>query len=139
MIWVVRMRLSQASDFALRILMLLASQKEPVTIEVMSEKLGLVKSHVMKISAKLRKAGIVESQRGRIGGVSLAYQPSEISVGQVVRIIEPDFAVVECMQNQASMCSFMPSCKLRKTIRDATDAFLSTLDKQTLDGLITKT
>ncbi len=119
--------------------MLLASQKEPVTIEVMSEKLGLVKSHVMKISAKLLKAGIVETQRGRIGGVSLASKPSEISVGQVVRIIEPDFAVVECMQNQASTCSFMPSCKLRKTIRDATDAFLSTLDKQTLDGLIIKT
>lgn len=133
------MRLSQASDFALRILMLLASQKEPMTIEVMSEKLGLVKSHVMKISAKLRKAGIVETQRGRIGGVTLASEPSEISVGQVVRIIEPDFAVVECMQNQASKCSFLPSCKLRKTIRDATDAFLTTLDEQTLDGLITKT
>ena len=130
------MRLSQASDFALRILMLLASEKEPVTIEVMAEKLGLVKSHVMKISAKLRQAGIVESQRGRIGGVSLATKPSDISVGQVVRLIEPDFAVVECMKNQKSQCTFMPSCKLRKTIRDATEAFLSTLDDQTLDRLV---
>lgn len=130
------MRLSQASDFALRILMLLASKKEPMTIEVMSEKLGLVKSHVMKISAKLRKAGIVESQRGRIGGISLAFKPSEISVGQVVRVIEPDFAVVECMQTKTSTCSFMPRCKLQKTMQGATEAFLVTLDKQYLDGLI---
>lgn len=130
------MRLSQASDFSLRILMLLATQKESMTIEVVSEKLGLVKSHVMKISAKLRKAGIVESQRGRVGGISLAIDPSDISVGQVIRIIEPDFAVVECMQNQSSNCTFMPNCRLKKTIHDATDAFLITLDEQTLDKLI---
>ncbi len=108
------MRLSQASDFALRILMLLASKKEPITIEAMSERLGLVKSHVMKISAKLHRAGIVKSQRGRIGGVSLASKPLEITVGQVVRIIESDFAAVECMHDKQSTCSFMPRCKLQK-------------------------
>lgn len=130
------MRLSQASDFALRILMLLARQKEPITIEVVSEKLGLVKSHVMKISAKLKQAGIIEAQRGRVGGVSLASKPSQISVGQVVRLIEPDFAVVECMQMGKSKCNFMPNCKLKMTIHNATEAFLKTLDKQTLDKII---
>ncbi len=130
------MRLSQASDFALRILMLLAKQKEPMTIESMSEKLRLVKSHVMKICAKLGQAGIVKSQRGRVGGVTLLIKPSELSVGQVVRIIEPDFAIVECMQNKSSACSFLPSCKLKKTMHNASEAFLKTLDAETLDNLI---
>lgn len=130
------MRLSQASDFALRILMLLARQEEPMTIEAISEKLGLVKSHVMKISAKLRQAGIVEAQRGRVGGVSLATEPCQISVGQVVRAIEPDFAIVECMRAGKSDCSFMPDCKLKLTIHKATEAFLQTLDRQTLNKII---
>ncbi len=130
------MRLNQASDFALRILMLLATKKSPLTIEAIAEELGLVKSHVMKIAAKLRQAGFVQSQRGRIGGVTLALEPKEISVGHVIRSIESDFAVVECQRTGASSCTFLPSCKLRKTFNRATQAFLAMLDEQMLEELI---
>jgi len=65
------MRLSQASDFAFRILMLLESQAEPITVDEIAKRLLLVKSHVMKIVSKLAKAGFVTSHRGRSGGVSL--------------------------------------------------------------------
>jgi len=130
------MRLNQASDFALRILMLLATKKEPLTIDVLSSELGLVKSHIMKIVAKLRHAGFLDSQRGRIGGISLAKPAEEISVGQVVRVIESDFAIVECMQDGKSNCTFLPRCKLRQTIQRAKDAFLRVLDEQTLNELL---
>lgn len=130
------MRLNQASDFALRILIQLASKNEAVTIKTISDELGLVNSHVMKIAAKLRQAGFIHSQRGRMGGVSLARPVKEITIGQVVRAIETDFAIVECMQNSQSNCTFIKNCKLRNTIQKATDAFLSTLDAQTLQDLV---
>ena len=82
------MRLNQASDFALRVLMLLASKNEPITISDIADELGLVKTHIMKIVAKLTHAGFVDSRRGRIGGISLAKPTNEISIGKVIRTID---------------------------------------------------
>ena len=66
------MRLNQASDFALRILMRLADNGSPMTVEALTNDLHLVKSHVMKIVAKLARVGIVNSTRGRSGGIRRA-------------------------------------------------------------------
>ena len=130
------MRLSQASDYALRILMLLAGREEPQTVEAVSDELKLVKSHVMKIVAKLVKGGLLVSTRGRSGGISLGRAPRDITVGEVVRLIEPDFAVVECLRDGVSQCTFMPYCRLRGTMTRANSAFLDVLDQQTLHSLI---
>lgn len=130
------MRLSQASDFALRILMLLANEKAPITVNAIAEKLGLVKSHVMKIVAKLVKAGILVSRKGRTGGVDLGRKPSDITLGQVVREIEADFAVVECMQDKKCNCFFLPDCKLKSVMNGAKAAFMDVLDNQNLASVI---
>ncbi|MEP3525231.1 MAG: Rrf2 family transcriptional regulator [Hyphomicrobiales bacterium] len=129
------MRLNQASDFALRILMLLATKKEPVTVEMISRELNLVKSHVMKIVAKLVKAGVLTAHRGRSGGVGLGKPVDEIIIGDVVREIEADFAIVECMQDKTSNCTFSPQCKLRGVMADARTAFLAVLDAHTLKSI----
>ena len=93
----------------------------------------------MKIVAKLKHAGFVDSRKGRIGGISLALPADEISIGKVIRTIEADFAVVECMQEGKSNCTFLPQCKLRHTIRGAANAFLNVLDEQNLsDVLVTQ-
>ena len=130
------MRLNQASDFALRIVMLLAVEDAPMTVEEIAGRLHLVKSHVMKLVAKLIKADILHSTRGRSGGVSLARGSTEITVGSVVRAIESDFAVVECMQSKASTCVFAPDCKLRGVMANARSAFLDVLDTQTVESIV---
>ncbi len=129
------MRLNQASDFALRILMLLADKKAPMTVEVIAGNLQLVKSHVMKIVAKLARAGIVKSSRGRSGGISLARPMAYISVGEVVRVIEADFAVVECLRAGQSNCVYSSHCKLRGVMNNATRAFMQVLDQQSLQSI----
>lgn len=126
------MRLTQASDFALRILMLLAQKSEPMTVEAIAAELKLVKSHVMKIVAKLVKSGQLSSTRGRAGGVALRKPAPEISIGEVVRLMEADFAIVECMQDKPCNCTFSPQCRLRGLMSDANKAFLSVLDQQDL-------
>lgn len=131
------MRLNQASDFALRILMLLASEQDAITIDDVAKRLQLVKSHIMKITAKLAQAGFVDTQRGRNGGILLGRAPNLISIGEVVRLVEADFAIVECMKSGASSCTFMPQCRLKNVVHNATDAFLGVLDDCTLDQLVT--
>ncbi len=130
------MRLNQASDFALRVVMLLAAEDEPMTVEEIAGRLNLVKSHVMKLVAKLVKADILHSTRGRSGGVSLARDSAQITVGTVVRAIESDFAVVECMQSKPSTCVFAPDCKLRGVMVDARSAFMDVLDRQTVQSIV---
>ncbi|MEZ5812007.1 MAG: Rrf2 family transcriptional regulator [Rhizobiaceae bacterium] len=128
------MRLNRASDYALRILMLLAAEREPVTVDAISVRLKLVKSHLMKIVAKLVKAEILKSNRGRNGGISLGRPAEQITLGEVVRTIEADFAVVECM-GSGSRCVFLPGCRLKRVMHDARSAFLAELDGRTLDAI----
>lgn len=131
------MRLNQATDFALRILMLLAGKDEPATVDDIATELGLVKSHVMKIVAKLTKSEILQSTRGRAGGVALGKPTDQIQIGAVVRIMEPDFAVVECMkQGGKSNCIFLPHCKLKGAMNDARTSFLRTLDERNLQSIL---
>ncbi len=130
------MRLSLASDLALRILMMLAQSKDPQTVNIASNELKLVKSHVMKIVAKLVKAGLVKSTRGRTGGISLGRPAQDITIGEVVRLIEPDFAIVECMREGTSQCTFMPGCRLRDTMGKANASFLKVLDEERLSNLV---
>lgn len=130
------MRLNRATDFALRILMLLASEENAVSVDEIAARLALAKSHVMKIVARLGAADIVETQRGRGGGVRLARDPAQLSIGEVVRLFEPDFAVVDCLNPQAGRCAFEPRCALMGTMRQATEAFLRVLDDRTLADVV---
>lgn len=131
------MRLSQATDFALRILMVLAQKDTAATVDEISTELGLVKSHAMKIVAKLTKSGILESRRGRSGGIVLGKPKDQIKIGDVVRIMEPDFAVVECMKPDGkSSCIFLPRCKLKGAMNDARMSFLATLDARDLKSIL---
>lgn len=131
------MRLNQASDFALRIMMHLARQKTPITVDDIAQQLGLVTSHTMKIVAKLVKANLLHSRRGRSGGVSLGKPCDRISVGDVVRVIEADFAIVECMRMEGSSCVMLPSCKLRGVMYQAHLEFMAVLDDRSIKSIIT--
>jgi Rrf2 family nitric oxide-sensitive transcriptional repressor len=61
----------------------------------------------MKVAYQLGQAGYLETVRGRNGGLRLGKAPSQIVVGEVVRKIEPDFAVVEC-ENSEGYCRIAP-------------------------------
>ncbi|MCH9808155.1 MAG: Rrf2 family transcriptional regulator [Alphaproteobacteria bacterium] len=130
------MRLNRASDFALRILILLAKSDEEISIDVISERLSLPKSHVMKIVAQLSGLGFVATQRGRGGGVKLDTPADQINVGQVVRQLERDFAVVDCLAESGPACVFEPRCALKPAMLEATEAFLGVLENYTLGEIV---
>ena len=130
------MRLNAQTDFSLRLMMyLVAKRGQSATIQEVATRLGLSQSHMMRIAAKLSAKGLVTSIRGRSGGLALGRNASLITVEDVVRAIEPDFALVECLDKSVSTCSILPACLLKGVLTSALEAFFAELRTVTLDQL----
>lgn len=132
------MRLNVQTDYALRQLMYLAVNKQRLcTIQEISGHYGISKNHMMKVAYLTGRAGFVETIRGRAGGMTLKLPASEIAVGDVVRKMEPDFAVAECFQRGGNnKCLITPACRLKGALKAAVNAFVTVLDDYTVADLV---
>ncbi len=129
------MRLLASTDFALRVLMLLA--EEPgggrMSVNTLARRLGgLSRNHLHKIVQDLTALGITRTMRGTGGGVSLAVPPEHVHLGTLVRHLEADQPIVECFRPDAGTCTLMPRCRLRNMLREAQDRFYTSLEDHTL-------
>jgi Rrf2 family transcriptional regulator, nitric oxide-sensitive transcriptional repressor len=130
------MRLTVYTDFALRTLMYVAINPDPLpTIAEIAESYRISKNHLMKVVYELGQAGYLETVRGRNGGLRLARRPEDIRLGEVVRTTEPDMALVPCFEPLGAACAILPACKLRAALHEAAAAFLQVLDGYTLADL----
>ena len=129
------MRLTQRTDYALRVLMLLAVEEGPRTAAEMAAMLGVSEHHLAKIAKDLRARGHLETRRGRGGGFRLARSPADITVGGVVRELE-DLTIVECFDPGQSRCPLAGPCALQGALAEARDAFLDVLDGYSLADLV---
>jgi len=112
-------------------------KSELSTILEISNAYGISKNHLMKVTYELGKLGLIETVRGRGGGIRLALLPEEINIGEVVRKTEDDFNLVECFNCTTNRCVITPVCKLRNVLHQALDAYITVLDQYTLQDLIT--
>ncbi|MBN9595307.1 MAG: Rrf2 family transcriptional regulator [Afipia sp.] len=130
------MRLTNFSDYALRVLLYAAARDGMlVTIEETAKVYGISRAHLMKVANQLTRAGYLTAVRGRSGGLELAKRPDKIRLGDVVRATEPDFALVECFAPD-NQCRITPRCRLRGALNEALAAFIATLDRYTLADLV---
>lgn len=129
------MRITVLSDYALRLLMYSAAHDRIVTIEEVAESYGISRAHLMKIANMLTRGGYMIAVRGRHGGLRLAKEPHHINLGDVLRLTEPDFALVECFAT-GSQCVITEPCRLPKILNEALASFLSTVDKYTLADIM---
>lgn len=104
-----------------------------VTIQDIVDCYDLSKDHVVKVVHRLGSLGYVDTVRGKNGGISLALDAAAISVGEVVRSLEPALRPVEC---DNPPCRLNGNCGLRSVMDEAMDAFLAVLDRHTLDELV---
>ncbi|MEJ9150767.1 Rrf2 family transcriptional regulator [Bacillus smithii] len=132
------MRLTSYTDYALRVLIFLAAKDndELSSIREISEVYGISKNHLMKIIYGLGKMGIIETIRGRNGGIRLAMKPKDINIGEVVRQTEEDFRLVECFDPENNLCVISPVCGLRHILNHALATYLAVLDQYTLADLV---
>ena len=107
------MRLNAQSDYALRLLMQLAvNENKLTTIAEVAQRFRISRNHLMKIAQALGHHGFIETVRGRSGGLRLMTPPEEISIGAVIRKIEGDFALVECLPGGNGECIISSACRL---------------------------
>lgn len=132
------MRLTLQTDYSLRVLMYLGVNRQRLaTIREISDCYGISNNHLMKVVHQLGQLGYVEAIRGKNGGVRLGREPETISLGMLVRKVEPDMAIVECFMAE-NCCRVKPDCRLSGILSEALLAFLAVLDRYTLADLIAK-
>lgn len=127
------MRLTDFTDFGMRVLMRLAGEPaRGFTVEAIAEEFGLSRDHLAKIVRRLAVSGFVKTQRGAGGGLGLARDPAAIRLGEVVRALEASYPMVECFKPGGGHCRLSPGCRLKVRFARAQDAFLSDLNASTL-------
>lgn len=130
------MRVTLHTDYALRMLMLLALEPNQLhTIEKISTRYDISRNHLMKVAQTLVQCGFVESVRGRSGGLRLRGKPEDINIGAVVRATEDGFNLVECFIAEDN-CLISSACGLRGPLEEALAAFLAVLDRYSLADLV---
>jgi Rrf2 family transcriptional regulator, nitric oxide-sensitive transcriptional repressor len=78
----------------------------------------------------------VEVKAGRTGGICLAREPEAINMGQLMRVAEPGFRLVECFEGEKNNCPIAAACSFRGVLSEARDAFLTVLDRYTLQDVL---
>ncbi|WP_432256533.1 RrF2 family transcriptional regulator [Limimaricola sp. AA108-03] len=128
------MKLSRHSDYALRIMIQLATSGDAlVSIRRIAETYGISHTHLMKIVQSLGRAGFIETVRGRHGGLRLARPAQDISLGALVRHTEGEDGLVDC-----AGCLIAPACGLPSILAEALEAFLKVLDSYRLSDIASR-
>lgn len=122
------MRLTRYSDYAVRVLIYLASADGRISsIGEIARTYGISQNHLMKVVHDLGKGGFLATTRGRNGGIRLARKPREINLGEVIRFAEQEFQLAEC-----HACLIACACGLSGIFDQAAAAFMRVLDGYTL-------
>ena len=137
------MKLTEYTDYTLRTLIYLGLHWQPaqggeelVTIAAIAEAYGISRNHLMKIVNHLARLGLVDTLRGRSGGLRLARPPAAISIGAVVREAEQAFCLVECLSPGEGRCALTPVCRLRGLFETAMEGFFQVLDRHSLADIL---
>lgn len=135
------MRLTVYTDYTLRVMMYLAvawPSGRVSTIDEIAAAYEISRNHLTKIVHELGLNGFITTTRGRAGGATLARAPDRISIGDIVRMAEKDFAVVACHDKETPHgCHVFAACNLKRGLARAVDAFMAELDAMTLQDAIT--
>ncbi len=128
------MRLTKFTDNALRVLIYAAVNSDRMTnISEIAEKCAIPRNHLTKVVHAMATRGLLETVRGKGGGIRLVRPASEITVASVVRTMEDDLKIIECFEPR---CPILEVCTLKNILGEARHAFLATLEKYTIADLV---
>jgi Rrf2 family iron-responsive transcriptional regulator len=133
------MRLTRQTNYAIRALVYCA-----VNEPVLSRVADIAKAHAMselflfKLIKPLVENGLLETVRGRHGGIRLGRPADEITLLDVIRLTEENFALAECFEDGDVTCPLVDNCDLNAALRQALGAFFEVLDSKTIADLAGK-
>ena len=109
------MKISAKTDYACRALLELAlkyDSGQPIQLNEIVHNQGIPDKYLVQILVMLKGAGFVRSKRGAEGGYIMAKHPSEITLGEVIRVVEGSLLALKCStENDSSICPRIPICE----------------------------
>jgi Rrf2 family protein len=134
--------LSHKSKYALKAMIVLATEfgHGPVLIAEVARREGIPRKFLELILLELRNNGIVQSKKGKGGGYYLARSPQQVTLGEVLRVIEGPLAPIPCVSRTAYVkcqeCRNERACGIRIVMKDVRDATARILDSTTLGDVL---
>lgn len=142
-IWGESMKLSTKGEYGLRAMLELALfyDKGYLPLKIIAEKQAISEPYLEQLFASLRKAGLVESKRGVRGGYSLAKDPKEICVGDIIRTLEGPIGPTDCVKekNEPNVCDRAEGCVSKMVWEKVRDSLTEVLDSITLAHMCAET
>lgn len=130
------MQLTTRSRYGLRMLLDIAlhGSEGPVRIHDIAKRRKISVKYLEQLIRELKKGGFILSKRGPRGGHALAVAPSDIKIGDVVRLLEGRPGLTECVSNP-EICDIAEECLTRKVWLKATNSMFRELDSISLADL----
>ncbi len=138
------MKLTKRGEYGLKALIDLAAQEDPqgaTQIKDIAQRQQIPVKFLEQILLTLKNAGVLRSRAGVGGGYSLAKPPAEITLGQVVRVLDGPLAPIPCVSQTAyerCVCDDEATCGLRLAMLDVRNAIADILDGTTLADVSTR-
>lgn len=136
------MKLSTKGRYGLRAMLDIALKQEngPVTSHTVAVSQGISERYLEQLLIPLKQAGLVKSIRGSQGGYTLARKPAQITVGDIIRVLEGPIAPVDCVNElYPEECERLNNCVTRRIWSRIRDSITEILDSYTLEDLVQET
>lgn len=132
------MKISTKGRYALRLMMDLAMTSEgtPVSLKDIAERQQISEKYLEQIISVLNKADYVKSVRGAQGGYLLSMEPSQYTVGMILRLTEKSVAPVACVDEDAVECERKNKCGTAVLYAKINEAIKGVIDTVTLQDLV---
>lgn len=137
------MKLSKRGEYALRSLINLGIAakvgRSLVRVAELAEAEAMPVKFLEQVMQQLREAGYVQSERGKLGGYRLAQPARNITIGEVVRLLDGPLAPIGCVSQTAyekCSCPDETHCGLRMLMLDVRNAIAAILDRYTLADVV---
>src|SRR4051794_22649490 len=134
--------LSRKVRYALRALYALAADEGPgpVLIADLAERERIPRKFLEAILLELKNAGVLQSKKGKGGGYSLSRAPDQITMGEIIRVIDGPLAPVPCVSEKAYArcdgCADEATCGTRLVMKQVRDAIAGIVDNTTLAQIL---
>ena len=131
------MNVTSKGRYALRVMLDLARHPDEgyISLKTIAERQDISMKYLEAIVGSLKKAGLVDSSRGKEGGYSLLRPPEEYSVGEILRSTEDKLAPVSCITAEGVACAQASACltlPMWRELDELTNAYLDTVSLRDL-------
>ena len=134
------MRLTRQSNYAIRTLIYCAVNEPGLSrVADIARAHAISELFLFKLIKPLVEAGLIETVRGRKGGIRLGRPASEITLLDTIKLTEENFAMAECFEGGSDvLCPLADACDLNGALREALGAFFDVLESYTIADLADK-